>query len=104
MYPLLAAMYSMTPVAGAISGLISYGLDKGADGVDGLHSWQWLFIVEGGITIFFGLFLVALLPGLPYTVIEKGHFLFKREDDRRIIASRVRASMYCLLCVPYGRI
>ncbi|KIX10088.1 uncharacterized protein Z518_01169 [Rhinocladiella mackenziei CBS 650.93] len=71
-----AAIYGMSPVAGAISGIIAYELQKNVDGDLGLHAWQWLFIVEGAITIFFAMTMVALLPALPDTVAEEGSLIF----------------------------
>lgn len=84
----------MTPIAGAMSGLIAYGLQKNVDNALGYRAWQWLFIIEGAITIFFALIIIALLPNLPDIVVEKGHFLFRHENERRIIAMRTRQSMF----------
>ncbi len=89
-----AAIYGMSPIAGAISGVIAYGLEHNLDNALGYYSWQWLFIIEGAITIFWGLIVVALLPGLPATVVDKGSFVFRHENERRIIAARIRDSKF----------
>ncbi len=81
----------MSPIAGATSGLIAYAVGKNLNGVQGFRSWQWLFIIEGVITIGFSLLIITFLPGLPDTVAAKGHFLFKHEGERRIISQRTRA-------------
>ena len=86
------AIYCMTPVAGAVSGLLAYGVGKDLPGVYGLSAWKWLFIVEGASTIGFGLVVLMLLPGLPETVAEKGTFLFKHQQERQIIMQRAKAS------------
>ena len=44
------------PVAAALLSL---------DGLAGLHGWQWLFLVEGLLTVAFGGLLHALLPAAP---------------------------------------
>lgn len=80
----------MSPIAGATSGLIAYGVGRNLDGHHGFKSWQWLFIIEGVITIGFSFLIIIFLPGLPDTVAATGHFLFKREADRRIISQRTR--------------
>ncbi|OAP59578.1 hypothetical protein AYL99_06876 [Fonsecaea erecta] len=85
-----AAVYGMSPIAGAFSGLISYGVEKNLDGARGYHAWQWLFIIEGVLTITFSLFIIALLPGLPDVVVKKGHFMFPHEGERSIVAQRMR--------------
>lgn len=88
----------MSPIAGAISGIIAYGVDKNLDGAKGYHSWQWLFIIEGVATIFFALLIIILLPQLPDTVAKKGHLMFRSEDERRIISQRLRAGIrFCNL-------
>lgn len=79
----------MTPVAGATSGLIAYGVQHNLSGAQGYTSWQWLFIIEGVASIFFAFFLIALLPGLPDTVADKGSLLFRHEDERRLISARM---------------
>ena len=82
----------MTPVAGAVSGLLAYGVGKNMDGTHETPAWKWLFIIEGSATIGFGLIVLLLLPGLPETVAEKGTFLFRHEDERQLILKRLRAS------------
>lgn len=42
-----ALFYVSGPLAGAVSGLIAYGVAKDLNGVQGIRSWKWLFIVEG---------------------------------------------------------
>jgi MFS family permease len=42
-----ALFYVSGPLAGAASGLIAYGVAKDLNGVHGIASWKWLFIVEG---------------------------------------------------------
>ncbi|KIW35543.1 uncharacterized protein PV07_02233 [Cladophialophora immunda] len=79
-----AAVYGMSPIAGAFSGLISYGIERNLDGAKGYHAWQWLFIIEGVLTITFSLFIIALLPGLPDVVVKKGQFLFPHEGERQV--------------------
>lgn len=81
----------MSPIAGATSGLIAYGVASNLNGAHGFKSWEWLFIIEGVLTIGFSLLIMGFLPGLPDTVAAKGHFLFKDEADRRIISQRIRA-------------
>jgi MFS family permease len=84
-------MYLMAPFSGAFGGLIAYGLQKSIDGAQGYHAWQWLFILEGALTILWGLIVVTYLPALPDTVADEGSFIFRHESERRIIAARLRA-------------
>lgn len=62
-----AVLYSGALISGAFSGLISAGVAYGMDGLRGLGAWQWLFIIEGVVTVAvaFGCFFV--LPNFPRT-------------------------------------
>jgi MFS family permease len=82
----------MSPVAGAISGIIAYGLEKNLDNALGFHAWQWLFIIEGVATIVFALVVIVLLPGLPDSVVDKGSFLFRHKNEGRLLLQRTKAS------------
>ncbi|OQU98531.1 hypothetical protein CLAIMM_04304 [Cladophialophora immunda] len=85
-----AAVFGMSPIAGAISGLLAWAVQKHLDGARGYAAWQWLFIIEGVITIAFALLIISLLPGLPDTVAAKGSLFFKHEAERRVISHRMR--------------
>lgn len=85
-----AMVYGMSPLAGAFSGLIAYGIQKNLEGKSGIKSWQWLFIIEGVLTIALGLLIVALLPALPDTVAAKGSWIFPHQGQRSIISHRMR--------------
>lgn len=85
-----AALYSLTPIAGVASGLIAYGVGENLKDVNGIHAWQWLFLIEGVMTIGWGLFVILpLLPGLPETVAAKGAIFFRNEDQRHVITQRL---------------
>jgi MFS family permease len=78
----------MTPVAGAISGLIAYGVDRNLDGDLGKTSWEWFFIIEGVLTIAWGLLVFCLIPKLPETVAKRGSWLFRSEEEHAILLQR----------------
>jgi MFS family permease len=57
----VAALYGATAISGAFGGLIAYGIQlMGAR--RGLEAWRWLFIIEGGISLFLGLVAMLTLP------------------------------------------
>lgn len=58
----IGLFFALTSVAGSFSGAIAYGIlkIKGA-----LHPWQYLFIVEGSITVFLAGLCTLLLPKAP---------------------------------------
>jgi hypothetical protein len=80
--------YLSAPIAGAVSGLISYGVDKDLDGKHGIRSWQWLFVIEGVITVGWGMLVLILLPRLPERVVKRGSWLFSGQEECNLIAQR----------------
>lgn len=82
------------PTAGAVTGLIAYGVGKNMNGTNGLQSWQWLFIVEGVPTIGWGIVLLIFTPSMPDTVAVKGSVFFRTEEEKEIIRQRTIAGEY----------
>ncbi|EED14632.1 allantoate permease, putative [Talaromyces stipitatus ATCC 10500] len=77
--------------AGATTSLISAGLLKIA-GKGGLAGWQWIFLVEGLITIFAGIVFVLFLPprvGDGRPLVSFGRWSYFNERESRIIKDRV---------------
>jgi len=48
----MAMFYSGSLLSGAFGNLIAAGILKGLAGKRGLGAWQWLYIIEGSITMF----------------------------------------------------
>ncbi|KAJ9145114.1 MFS general substrate transporter [Pleurostoma richardsiae] len=70
----IALFYGSQTVSGAFSGLIAFGLFQ----VKGkLHGWQYLYLVEGALTITIGLVALAFLPQPPHAA----KFLNERERE-----------------------
>ncbi|KAF2009750.1 MFS general substrate transporter [Aaosphaeria arxii CBS 175.79] len=63
----MAMFYSGSLVSGAFGNLIAAGILSGLAGKRGLSAWQWLYIIEGSITIFVGLVVIVVLPDFPDT-------------------------------------
>jgi len=63
----MALFYSGSLISGAFGSLIAAGILKGLRDARGMHAWQWLYIIEGSITIFVGIIIVFLLPDFPDT-------------------------------------
>lgn len=59
-----AIWYSSTVLSSAFSGLISYGVFQLRGS---LHGWQYLFLVEGGLTVFIAFLAGFILPKNPWT-------------------------------------
>lgn len=51
-------------LSGVVSGLLAFGFSH-LDGAHGLSGWQWIFLVEGVITIAFGIAVYWIFPDFP---------------------------------------
>lgn len=62
-----AVMYTGSMLSSAFGGLVGAGIEYGMDGAKGLHAWQWLFIIEGSVTVAISLASIFVLPDFPAT-------------------------------------
>ncbi|ODM22581.1 hypothetical protein SI65_00170 [Aspergillus cristatus] len=61
----MSIFYSGSLLSGAFGNLIAAGILDGMDGKRGISAWQWLYIIEGAITVSFGLLIAVILPDFP---------------------------------------
>lgn len=80
-----AYWYSATMLSGAFGGLLAYAVG-GLQGHLGLKQWQYLFIIEGAITMFFGLLGFWLCPDFP----EKWSSRWFGKEEMRYLQLRVK--------------
>ncbi|CAH0047332.1 unnamed protein product [Clonostachys solani] len=81
----IALVSASSTCAGAFGGLVAYGmayLNRHA----GLRGWQWLFLIEGAITVLCTLLLVFFAPDYPSTTKwlteEEREFATKRLEEQ----------------------
>ncbi|KAK1142905.1 hypothetical protein N8T08_007146 [Aspergillus melleus] len=77
----LAIMQSFAVLASAFSGLISFGVFQIND--PAVHGWQWLFIIEGSMTLLTGITGFWWLPDRPQTA------WFLNERERKAATTRL---------------
>ncbi|KAG7091133.1 hypothetical protein E1B28_010187 [Marasmius oreades] len=78
----LAAFYLVSILAGGFSAIFAYALSL-LSGIAGLAGWSWIFVIEGGITIVFGVVAWFFLPDFP----ESNSFLTREETE--MVLSRI---------------
>ncbi|KAF4339013.1 nicotinamide mononucleotide permease [Fusarium beomiforme] len=67
-------------IASAASGLIAYGILQ-MRGIAGLSGWQWMFLLEGILTIVVGIVFSLLMPNSPTNPANiLGHFYFSSRE------------------------
>ncbi|KAI1778066.1 major facilitator superfamily domain-containing protein [Hypoxylon cercidicola] len=81
-----AFLYSGALISGAFSGLMSAGITQNMDGARGFGAWQWLFIIEGVITVGISFLAAFILPNFPRTTSwlteeEKALAIWRLEED-----------------------
>ncbi|ROT40343.1 MFS general substrate transporter [Sodiomyces alkalinus F11] len=86
----IAVFFSAAALAGSFGGLLAAAIAK-MDGIGGKAGWAWIFILEGAVTVFFGLLCWRMVFNWPATA------RFLSEEDRirvqrRIISDRQGAT------------
>ena len=79
--------YSASSLAGAFNGLISFGIVTDYQHKPPFQPWQWLFLVEGCMSMGFGILVIIFLPPVP----EKVKFGFSADDRRMAIVRTQQA-------------
>ncbi|KAK4218359.1 high-affinity nicotinic acid transporter [Rhypophila decipiens] len=80
--------YMVGCVASAFAGIMAYGIMQMA-GIAGLNGWQWIFIIEGLLTILIAVAGYWLLVDFPDS--KRATWAFLGEHDRQWICARVQA-------------
>jgi len=63
----MSIFYSGSLISGAFGNLIAAGILSGLGHKHGLAPWQWLYILEGCITVAVGIMVAIILPDFPDT-------------------------------------
>lgn len=77
----IGMFYCAAPLSGAFGGLLATGLAEIHHG--GYDRWPWIFVIEGVITIAYGLVVIFVLPPTP------SHARFLLESEREAAAHRM---------------
>ncbi|KAF2021638.1 MFS general substrate transporter [Aaosphaeria arxii CBS 175.79] len=75
-----AYFYATSAAAGAIGGLVAYGIgfmDNGGEGTAGWRAWRWIILINGVPTVLTAFIVPFVLPNSPETAT------FLSEEDRR---------------------
>ncbi|POV96264.1 hypothetical protein PSHT_15232 [Puccinia striiformis] len=78
----IAFFFSTVCLAGVASGLLTYAIIK-LDGFWGHAGWSWVFLIEGFVTVLFGIIGLVLLP----SSIKEAKFLTK--EEKSVIIARL---------------
>ncbi|KZP18735.1 MFS general substrate transporter [Athelia psychrophila] len=81
----VAIFFSAATVAGAFGGLLAYGIEH-MEGVGGLHGWQWIFCLEGIVTVLVAVVTFFVMQDYPATATflsepERAHIVHMLKSD-----------------------
>jgi MFS family permease len=79
--PRVAILYGGNMMATAFSGLIAAGITSRMEGAGGRPAWEWLFIIEGSMTVVIAILLLPFLTDYP---LQSKHMFIPR--DLQLIA------------------
>ncbi|KAG6001700.1 hypothetical protein E4U21_003902 [Claviceps maximensis] len=79
-----AVMYTGSLLSSAFGGLVGAGVQYRLDGIRGLRAWQWMFLIEGVVTVVVSLASMAVLPNFPATTT------WLTEQEKAVAAHRLR--------------
>ncbi|KAF5024482.1 hypothetical protein F66182_3422 [Fusarium sp. NRRL 66182] len=79
----LAIFYTGNMFASSFSGLIAAGIFAGLDQTHGLAGWQWLFIIQGALSIVTAILAFIFLPDHPLTT------RWLSEEQRQLAHNRI---------------
>lgn len=68
------------------SGLLSGAILRSLEGVSGLKAWQWIFIIDGLISIGVGLIGIYSIPGTP----QNCYSIFLTDEEIKLARARLR--------------
>ncbi|KAK0195772.1 major facilitator superfamily domain-containing protein [Armillaria mellea] len=78
----LAGLYMTSILAGGFSAILAYALSL-LDGKGGLGGWSWIFIIEGMVTVIFGIASRLYIPDFP----DRNDFL--TDEQTALVLQRV---------------
>lgn len=78
----IGLFYCAAPLSGAFGGLLATGLSEIK--TKGYNGWPFIFFVEGGITLLFGIVTIFFLPHTP------SHSKFLTEEERYLAIHRMK--------------
>ncbi|KAF8903161.1 major facilitator superfamily domain-containing protein [Gymnopilus junonius] len=76
----VATFFGGAALAGAFGGILAFAIGK-MDGIGGRKGWQWIFIIEGLLTVAISLLAYFVVPTWPH----KAKFLTESEKARLIL-------------------
>ena len=88
----MSIFYSGSLISGAFGNLIAAGILSGLAGARGMSAWQWLYIIEGSITVFIGIVICVILPDFPDTWVALSPEM-KHVANRRLAIEAAEADV-----------
>ncbi|WRT63477.1 uncharacterized protein IL334_000382 [Kwoniella shivajii] len=85
----LAIFWAANSFAGMVSGPLALGILRGLNFKHGWHGWQWLFLIEGIMTMFIAIIALFYLPSTPTEGGKSLLFPILNSRDAEILSARL---------------
>ncbi|KAJ7346992.1 major facilitator superfamily domain-containing protein [Mycena albidolilacea] len=87
----VAIFFSAATVAGAFGGILAYAIEK-MEGIAGLHGWQWIFCLEGIVTVLVATASYFFMYDYPQTATfltdtEREQIVYMLKEDSQDLAT-----------------
>ncbi|KAF8199780.1 major facilitator superfamily domain-containing protein [Mycena galopus ATCC 62051] len=87
----VAIFFSAATVAGAFGGILAYAIEK-MEGIGGLHGWQWIFCLEGLVTVLVSVASYFFMHDYPQTAsflseTERTQIIHLLKEDAQDLAT-----------------
>ncbi|KAK7000695.1 major facilitator superfamily domain-containing protein [Favolaschia claudopus] len=87
----VAIFFSAATIAGAFGGILAFGIEK-MEGVGNLHGWQWIFCLEGIVTVLVALASFFYMHDYPETATfltetERAQVVYMLKEDQQNLAT-----------------
>ncbi|KAJ6500774.1 major facilitator superfamily domain-containing protein [Mycena sanguinolenta] len=79
----VSTFFSSASISGAFGGIMAYGIIH-LNGKHGHSGWQWIFLIEGAITVVVGLVSFFFMPASP------DHARFLNDEEKSYIKAKLR--------------
>lgn len=82
-----AVFFSAAAIAGSFGGLLAAAIQT-MDGIAGIAGWQWIFIIEGGLTVLIGMVSYKMVHDFPYearflSAEDRARVLLRLKEDKQ---------------------
>lgn len=86
-------------LATAFAGLIAAGITSRMEGVGGKKAWEWLFIIEGAMTVVIAILVLPLMTDYP---LQSKHVFLSQDIQLLAVSIHIFSGFCCCIMLTYS--